>query len=399
MEIRVGPANLTIHADEQFLVCAPDASMTPQLQQGYFSSDTRIASRYELTLADTPPILLNSAVVAPFSARHEFANAGMYTRQGTLASSQVHLRLDRTLHHGIHEDYDLTNHSRTVVDFDLQIRIEGDYADLFDVKAGRFARRGTLRGVWDATAHAFTTTYRRGDFKRGLRIQVDRFDSEPSFANGVLSMPIRLEPKQQWHACLLWTPLDIEGQAQNPPGGTHCHALTTGDPALSRRRDAWHQRATTITTSDPAINAVIARAVDDLGALRMERHDLDVSERSPDAVGALVPAAGIPWFLALFGRDAMVVSLQTLLLTPGLTLGSLQALAASQGDTYDDRHDQQPGKIEHECRHGELAALPPHPPDPLLRQPRHARAVCLGGRCAVAMDRRARAHRGTPPTR
>jgi glycogen debranching enzyme len=355
MEIRVGPANLTIHADEQFLVCAPDASMAPQLQQGYFSSDTRIASRYELTLADTPPILLNSAVVAPFSARHEFANAEMYTRQGTLDASQVHLRLDRTLHHGIHEDYDLANHSLTTVEFDLQIRIEGDYADVFDVKAGRFARRGRLRSVWDETGHALTTSYRHGDFQRGLRIQVDRFDSEPSFANGVISMPIRLEPKQHWHACLLWTPLDNEGQAQNPPGGTHCHALTTGDPALSKRRDGWHQRATKITTSDPAIDAVIARAVDDLGALRMERHDPDASKRSPDGFGALVPAAGIPWFVALFGRDTVVVSLQTLLLTPGLTLGSLGALAPFQGDTYDDRHDQQPGKIEHEYRRGELA--------------------------------------------
>ena len=151
MEIRVGPPTLTIHADEQFLVCAPDATITPQHQQGYFSSGTRIASRYQLTLADTPPTLLNSAVVAPFSARHEFANADMFTRRGPLAANQVHLRLDRTIHHGVHEDYDLTNYSPTVVEFDLQIRIEGDYADLFDVKAGRFARRGALQSAGDKT--------------------------------------------------------------------------------------------------------------------------------------------------------------------------------------------------------------------------------------------------------
>ena len=353
MEIRVGPANLTIHADEQFLVCAPDASMAPQNQQGYFSSDTRIASRYQLTLADTPPTLLNSAVVAPFSARHEFANADALTRHGTLAANHVHLRLDRTIHHGLHEDYDLTNYSRTIVELDLQIRIEGDYADLFDVKAGRFARRGSLQSAWDKTTHTLTTIYRHRDFHRGLQIQVERFDSEASFANGVLSMPIRLEPKQPWHACLIWTPLSFE--AQDRPHRTPCHALTTGDSALAKRRDGWHQRATKITTSDPAIDAIISRAVDDLGALRMERHDSAVPEGLADAMGALVPAAGIPWFLALFGRDAMIVSLQTLLLTPGLTLGSLDALASFQGDSYDDRHDQQPGKIEHEYRRGELA--------------------------------------------
>ena len=355
MEIRVGPPNLTIHADEQFLVCAPDASMAPQNQQGFFSSDTRIASRYQLTLADTPPTLLNCAVVAPFSARHEFANGDMFTRRGTLAANQVHLRLDRTIHHGLHEDYDLTNYSRTIVEFDLQVRIEGDYADVFDVKAGRFARRGSLQSAWDTTTHALTTTYRHDDFERGLRIQVERFDSDPSFANGVLSMPIRLEPKQGWHACLIWTPLDVDGQAQNQPEGAHCHALTAGDSALSRRRDGWHRRATKITTSDPAIDAIVSGAVDDLGALRMERHDSDAQDGLAEAMGAMVPAAGIPWFLALFGRDAMVVSLQTLLLTPGLALGSLDALAPFQGDSYDDRHDQQPGKIEHEYRRGELA--------------------------------------------
>jgi glycogen debranching enzyme len=355
MEIRVGPANLTIHADEQFLVCAPDATMAPQQQQGYFSSDTRIASRYQLTLADTPPTLLNSAVVAPFSARHEFANAEMFTRGGTLAANQVHLRLDRTIHHGLHEDYDLTNYAQTVVEFDLQVRVEGDYADLFDVKARKFARRGALQSVWDEPGRALTTIYRHRDFQRGLKIQVERFGSEPSFANGVLSMPIRLEPKQRWHACLIWTPLDLDGQEQDRPEKTDCHALTTGDAALAKRRDGWHQRATKITTNDPAIDAIISRAVDDLGALRMERHDADAPERLADEMGAMVPAAGIPWFLALFGRDAMVVSLQTLLLSPGLTLGSLGALAPFQGDSYDDRHDQQPGKIEHEYRRGELA--------------------------------------------
>ncbi len=364
MEIRVGPPNLTIHADEQFLVCAPDATMEPQHQQGYFSSDTRIASRYQLTLADTPPTLLNSAVVAPFSARHEFANAEMFTRRGMLAASQVHLRLDRTIHHGLHEDYDLTNYSPTVVEFDLQVRVEGDYADLFDVKAGRFARRGSLQSAWDETAHTLTTTYRHRDFQRGLRLQVQRFDSQPSFANGVLSMPIRLEPKQRWHACLIWAPLEDDTREPDRPQSIHCHALTSGDSTLAKRRDGWHQRATKIATSDPAIDAIITRAVDDLGALRMERHDSDAPERLADEMEAMVPAAGIPWFLALFGRDAMVVSLQTLLLNPGLTLGSLEALAPFQGDSYDDRHDQQPGKIEHEYRRGELAHLHQIPQTP-----------------------------------
>jgi glycogen debranching enzyme len=99
----------------------------------------------------------------------------------------------------------------------------------------------------------------------------------------------------------------------------------------------------------------VERALDDLGALRMRRVDKDAVAHGGDGIEEMVPAAGIPWFVSLFGRDALVVSLQTLSLSPGLAAGSLQALAALQGDRYDDRHDLQPGKIEHEFRHGELA--------------------------------------------
>ena len=363
MEIRVGPPTLTIHADEQFLVCAPDATIAPQHQQGYFSSDTRIASRYQLTLADTPPTLLNSAVVAPFSARHEFANADMFTRRGPLAANQVHLRLDRTIHHGVHEDYDLTNYSPTVVEFDLQIRIEGDYADLFDVKAGRFARRGALQSAWDKTTHTLTTNYRHRDFQRGLKSKWR--GSTPSHYSQMASCRCQSDSSPNSHG----TPAS-SGRHSTPTRwskiGRRADIATHSQPATPRWPGAATVGISGRPQSPPAItpiDAVISRAVDDLGALRMERHDPDASERTPDA-GTMVPAAGIPWFLALFGRDAMVVSLQTLLLNPGLALGSLEALAPSQGDSYDDRHDQQPGKIEHEYRRGELAHFDQIPQTP-----------------------------------
>ena len=77
-----------------------------------------------------------------------------------------------------------------------------------------------------------------------------------------------------------------------------------------------------------------------------------------------MPAAGVPWFVSLFGRDSLIVSLQTLALSPRFAVGSLNALAALQADGYDDARDMQPGKISHEIRHGELAALKlvPHRP-------------------------------------
>jgi glycogen debranching enzyme len=353
VEIRVGPPSLTVHADEQFLVCAPDATIAAGEQQGYFCVDTRLVSAYELTLSRTPPTLLNSAVVQPFSARHEFVNAEMATSGGVIERGTLHLRLDRTIHHGIHEDYDLTNYASEAVEFELELRFEGDYADLFDVKEERFVRRGLLESRWDSEARTLTNSYRHGDFERGLRLEVRKYGSEPEYANGLLSFRIRLEPKQRWHTCLLWVPVRVAGEEGGPIAA--CHALLTGDPELAKRRRAWLARVTRIETNDSGVNAVVERAVDDLGALRMRRVDKDAVAHGGDGIEEMVPAAGIPWFVSLFGRDALVVSLQALALSPGLAAGSLQALAALQGDSYDDRHDLQPGKIEHEFRHGELA--------------------------------------------
>jgi glycogen debranching enzyme len=353
VEIRVGPPSLTVHADEQFLVCAPDATIAAGEQQGYFCVDTRLVSAYELTLSRTPPTLLNSAVVQPFSARHEFVNAEMATSGGVIERGTLHLRLDRTIHHGIHEDYDLTNYASEAVEFELELRLEGDYADLFDVKEERFVRRGLLESRWDSEARTLTNSYRHGDFERGLRLEVRKYGSEPEYANGLLSFRIRLEPKQRWHTCLLWVPVRVAGEEGGPIDA--CHALLTGDPELAKRRHAWRARVTRIKTNDSGVNAVVERAVDDLGALRMRRVDKDAVAHGGDGIEEMVPAAGIPWFVSLFGRDALVVSLQALALSPGLAAGSLQALAALQGDSYDDRHDLQPGKIEHEFRHGELA--------------------------------------------
>jgi glycogen debranching enzyme len=353
VEIRVGPPSLTVHADEQFLVCAPDATIAADAQQGYFCVDTRLVSNYALTLSKTPPTLLNSAIVQPFSARHEFVNAETATSGGVIEGATLHVRLDRTIHHGVHEDYDLTNYGSEAVEFELELRFEGDFADLFDVKEQRLVRRGSIESRWDGETRTLTTSYRHGDFERGLHLAVQKYGSEPEYANGLLSFRIRLEPKERWHTCLLWVPFGVAGQEGTPIEA--CHALLTGDPELAKRRRAWLARVTRIETNDSGVNAVVERALDDLGSLRMRRVDKGATAHGGDGIEEMVPAAGIPWFVSLFGRDALVVSLQTLSLSPGLAAGSLQALASLQGDRYDDRHDLQPGKIEHEFRHGELA--------------------------------------------
>jgi glycogen debranching enzyme len=318
-------------------------------------ADTRLVSGFELGLSGTAPTLLNSSAVQPFSCRFEFVNAVIESDDDIIEGSSVHLRLDRTIGHGVHDDYDLTNYAPGPIRLDLEIRIEGDYADLFDVKQSHLVRRGEIESTWDAQAGRLTTMHTNEGFRRGLCLQAARHDSAPQFANGTISFPVVLGPFGHWHTCLLWTPI-LDDRTPTRPARA-CHALLGGDTETDRQRREWARRVTRIHTSNPAVDAVVARAVHDLAAMRIHRHDGDAAAAGGDDIESWVPGAGIPWFVTLFGRDTMIVSLQTMALSPRLATSALQALAALQGDSYDDDRDMQPGKIEHELRHGELAYL------------------------------------------
>ena len=366
MEVRVGPATVTIHDDDEVLVCELNGEMSSTKEQGYFSADTRLVSGYRIRLGRVRPVLCNASAVRHHSARFEFTNAAALGADGLeIPAQSVHLRLDRTIGHGVHEDYDLTNYCMHPAMLELEVSLESDFADIFDVKDHRVLRRGALQSEWDARRGRLVTRYTNGDFARSLVVEVDKADSEPEFANGGIAFRVALEPGASWHTCMLWRPATGDEKLKRQP--RVCHNLL-GDSERDESHRAWVDQATHFATSDPSITETIRQAVDDLSGLRMHRHDEAASGggRSDTARGvdAWVPAAGVPWFLSLFGRDALTVSLQTMSLSPRFALGSLRALGALQADEYDDERDMQPGKIEHEIRFGELAKLHliPHTP-------------------------------------
>ncbi|MGH9075087.1 MAG: amylo-alpha-1,6-glucosidase, partial [Acidimicrobiales bacterium] len=360
MEVRVGPPTVTIHADDEFAVCELDGEMSSTREQGYFAADTRLVSGYRLRLGRSRPVPCNSSAIAHHSARFEFTNPEILGAHGEeIAAQCLHLRLDRAIGHGLHEDYELTNYSRRAVVVDLEVSIESDFADLFDVKAHRTIRRGSLESTWEGAR--LVTRYRNGEFTRGVVIEAADTGSPAEFANGGIQFRISIEPRCSWHACLLWRPL-LDGRAPGRPPRA-CHDLAGEGDGESLHR-GWVSRATGYATSDAAVTATVRQAVDDLAGMRMHRHDVAAGGGRDREVDAWIPAAGIPWFVTLFGRDSLVVSLQTLALSPRFALGSLRALGALQAGGYDDDRDMQPGKIEHEIRHGELASLHlvPHTP-------------------------------------
>ena len=363
MEISVGPPVISTHFNDEIVVSELSAEMSSNKEQGYFADDTRLVSGYRLKLGGGRAVLLNGAAVNHHSARFEFTNDEVDGCDGQrIPEHCLHLRLDRTVGPAMHEDYDLTNQSRTSIIVDLEVSIESDFADLFDVKAHRRARRGSIRSLWDQDRRRLTTTYTNMTFERSLVIEICNNDSPPQFANGGIRFQVELAPSETWHCCLWWMPVidGIERRVTRP-----CHNLADSIFETENMVKKWIGQATNIETSNVIVTGALHQAVDDLAGLRLYRHDeLAAPGALTQDLEAWVPAAGVPWFVSLFGRDALIVSMQTLALSPRFALGSLRALATLQADSYDDRRDMQPGKIEHEVRHGELAALEltPHTP-------------------------------------
>jgi glycogen debranching enzyme len=361
MEFGITPDGLTLHVDDEVLVCDRQATIPTGTERGYIVKDTRLVSGYHLLLGGLAPVLLKGASTEPYSARFEFTNPTLVTAWGQIEASALHLRIDRTVGGGVHEDYEVTNYSRAGVELDLEVHVECDFADVFDLRELGVRRRGIMQSTWDEKEALLVTTYRNGEFVRALELAVERCDSPAEFANGSLIFRLQVAPGASWHTCLKWVPRLPERRRPT----SLCHALVDDTETHGAAHHDWVAHVTKIATSDPLLDLTISRSVEDLSSLRMAPSS-DVGTDAPvrDNGDAWVPAAGVPWFVTLFGRDALIVSLQTLMLSPRFALATLRALAALQANATDDERDMQPGKIEHEIRHGELAQLRliPHTP-------------------------------------
>jgi glycogen debranching enzyme len=339
LQIQVGPSVVSINRDDRVLVCQADGRIIDGAENGFFTRDTRFVSGYSLLVNGRRPILLNSSPVQSFSARFEFTNEPLLDATGPIDAHSLAIRLDRTVEGGIHEDYDLVNYARRAVRLTIELEVHSDFADIFDVKDGRLVRRGTIQTRWFRSAGELRTTYTNASFRRELIVRVAKADSKPQFANGRLVFVATIPPKGVWHACVHWLPLT---ESRRRPSVLDCSALTAQPAAPSLRRVG-------IETPNVTVRRAWERAILDMEALRLEDPTF---ER-----GVFIPAAGVPWFVTLFGRDSLVVSMQSISGFPELASGALRRLSALQATADDPERDMEPGKIPHEIRHGELAQL------------------------------------------
>ena len=345
-EISVGPAQLTINMGEAVLITETDGQIHQPSERGLLYRDTRLISGWTITVDDLPWQSLSSAAVAHFASQVVMTNRALPKDDGEVPAGSVSLTLSRLLGlSGLRETLTLRNHNRNRVRLDLAIRITSDFADLFDVKSHRIVVRGDTATQWMSDEGRLETVHVNPPFRRGLSVGPAPGSDRPMLRDGSLRYAIEIAPQGSWSGELEYRVID--GEMLLDPPRSAFDGCGTSEQAQDLAR--WRQGAMRLKTPQNDLQQIYDQSLEDLAALRLPIVGTDAR--------CFVPAAGIPWFAALFGRDSLVTALQTVPVYPDFARGALEVLARYQADGTDDSRDMQPGKIPHELRRGELAEL------------------------------------------
>jgi glycogen debranching enzyme len=308
-----------------------EASLTDPT--GLFSYDTRFLSRWVLTINGERLGALSTDDLHYFETRF-FLVPGTGT---VYIDAKMSVIRRRTMTNGFHEELTILNHDAKPVDLTIRIEAASDFADLFEVKDA-LKKKGT-----------YTTKTRGGVLELGYERETYRRATEITAtakakidADG-LTFRARIPPHGEWS-----TELSVTTQIGHP-------GALRAARNMQRDLDRWLAAAPRLECDWDSLKTTYHRSLVDLAALRFS---------PPIAMGRSLPAAGLPWFMTMFGRDSIFTSLQALPFNPELAATTLQALGEWQGSHVDDFRDEDPGRILHEMRYGEMTAFEERPHSP-----------------------------------
>jgi glycogen debranching enzyme len=315
-KVEVGPPQIAIHHAQSVLITDTDGEVRWPSEKGLYFLDTRLISAWAVYANGAEWDLLNGGAITADTARIHLTNRSFPTEDGMVPAQTLGFVIGRRLSGGMHEDLDIT------------------------------VRRGRISTEWSEAQQRLTTVYRNQDFVRGVHIGARKSGQRAAYANGRLSFEVSLDPGATWHCCLVYDLIDGTRHVHAPHDCTH----------EGRHHTDWQETVLKIRTSNEEFYRAYHQAIEDMSALRLPIAGTDHM--------VFVPAAGLPWFMAPFGRDSLVVSLQNMIIYPEFARGALDVLGRWQAKERDDYRDAEPGKIMHELRYGELAhfKLIPHTP-------------------------------------
>jgi glycogen debranching enzyme len=336
---------LTILEGSTFCVCDERGDIDGSASaQGFFSQDTRFLSLLRLRMNGERPLPLSHGKVEYFSAAFYLRNP----LAGGLQQDEVSIVRERFVGEGMQDRLIVENRSMRSVSFDFELEVGSDFADILAVKDHDFALGDPLRAKplpspvaphFDAEHNQFLL-----DDDSGFIARTQVILSRPGErSDGAIRYHVELEPRDRWDLRVDVFPV-LDGSVVVP-----MLVERRFGEELARVRDslsAWQLRVPQIRASWDDLSHAFAQSVADLASLRM---------RGREGVGKL-PAAGMPWFMTVFGRDTIITCLQTLIFGPELARTALSALAELQATEENLDTDAEPGKIVHEVRHGKAAA-------------------------------------------
>ena len=322
-----------------------DIDASPTETKGLFAWDTRYLSRWLLTLDGKTPNVLSTDDLAYFSAQF-FLVPGTGT---VYVDADLSIIRTREVGDGFHESLRILNHKAEPVDVDVRIAAAADFADLFEVKDA-LAKKGERYTRVERDRLVFG--YRRETFVRETWISSSA--PETMLTEDGLHFSVHIDPHGEWTTdidVLIFLNADTSASATSAPAS----ARLARRPEMQQRLDDLLKTTPRLVCTWDAAERIYQRSLVDLAALRF------FPRVTP---GGALPAAGLPWFMAIFGRDSLLTSFQALPFMPSLAETTLRALAGWQGSRVDDFRDEEPGKILHELRYGEMTAFEERPHSP-----------------------------------
>ncbi len=307
-------------------------------EDGLFDCDTRYLSHLELLINGSRPLLLHSAINDNNLHYHvDLTNPDIYTDgQITLLKDTVHISRTIYLCEGsLRERIGLMNHGAEPVTFRLSLAFAADFADIFEVRGIKRIRRGQ---TWSEALPPSGVGLSYRGLDGAMRRTMLHFEPAPTLLQeSVASYVVTLAPQEKR---AIFVTAASRGRL---PDSTV--SFFRGLATLRRHLKSATRHAAAVETSNSVVNEVLCRSMADLYMLMT---------RTPDG---LYPYAGIPWYSTTFGRDGIITAMQMLWVDPAIAAGVLRRLARLQAVKLDKQADAAPGKILHEMRGGEMAAL------------------------------------------
>jgi glycogen debranching enzyme len=318
-------------------------------EAGLYFRDTRYLTGIQWWMNDELPVVLSSAMYDMNRAQIDLTNPEMVLNGARIAPHTLHFRLTFIMADRLYARMRWTNFARQALEVTLRLRFSADFRDIFEI-----------RGVIERTRRGMSTPPQfQGDrlcfsylgldgVKRDTEVALEpgpeAWELGPDGAVDAM-WTLRLEPRVK--ALLFWA-AGPSTQVAAPLS----RRFTLVALKQARAARDWIHQCTYFETDNRVYNAMLQQATVDMRALMTDHPQ-----------GRIVDA-GIPWYVAPFGRDAAITAIETLLLNPTIARESLQFLAALQGREWNDWRDEEPGKILHELRQGELAGAGeiPHTP-------------------------------------